>query len=174
MLQRIRFSTLQAGLLLFWAAWLTLMGITNLLEGMKLLGALPDGWTLASNSFGRVSQAAGTSVAIAAVTFGVVIAWELLAAGLFWRAWNAVRRGAEGTADEVTQAFFVGLALWGALLVASEATQSFATAGTHRGMLIAQLVTLLLLRAGTRAVAVPVLEARPSAADRAGIGAASG
>ena len=33
----------------------------------------------------------------AGLLFAGVLVWELLAAGLLWRAWNAMRRGAPGT-----------------------------------------------------------------------------
>ena len=68
-----------------------------------------------------------------------------------------MRRGAPGTAPEVTQAFAVGLALWAAFLIATELTVNYATAGTHKVTLIAQLVSVMVVRAPHR----PEESARP-------------
>jgi hypothetical protein len=166
MLDRLRFSTLQAGLLLFWAIWLSLIVLTNLADALKVLGVLPESWTLASYNYRLVEQtvgAHGVPAAVAAVLFAGVIAWELLAAGLFWRAWTAFRRDGDGAGREVTQAFVVGLALWAAFLIATEATVAYATAATHKGTLIAQIATLLLLRSGA-------VRAGRLGAGRAGVG----
>ena len=150
MFAKLRFSTIQSGLVLFWAIWLTLVAVTNAFDTMKRLGALPADFTLASYNFDLVQKAVGVHgvpTIVAALLFAGVIGWELLASGLFWRAWLAMQRGKPGTADEVTQAFAVSLALWAAFLIATEATVSYATAGTHKSTLIAQLASLLVIRA---------------------------
>lgn len=159
MLERLRFSTLQAGLLCFWAVWTSLIVLTNLHDALKTVGALPQSWTLASYNYTLVVQtvgAQGVPVGVAAVLFAGAVAWEALAAGLLWRAFAAMRRGRGGASPAVTQAFVVSLALWAAFLVATEATVSYATAGTHKSTLIAQLLTLLVVR----------LPDGPAAADR--------
>lgn len=151
MLSRIRFSTIQSGLVLFWAIWLTLITATNFFDALKQLGVLPDGFTFASYNFALVQgtlAAHGIPVVIAAILFGIVILWELVASGLLWRAWMVMRKGASGTAPEVTRAFFVSLALWAAFLIVTEATVNYLTAETHKGTLIAQLATLLVVRSG--------------------------
>lgn len=151
MLSKLRYSTLQSGLILFWAVWFTFATATNLFDALKQLGFLPAGFTFASYNFSLVKgtlAAHGIPVSIAAILFAGVILWELLACGLFWRAWMAIRRHADGRAPEVTQAFFVSLALWGAFLIATEATVNYLTAETHKGTLIAQLATLIVVRSG--------------------------
>jgi hypothetical protein len=149
MLERLRFSTLQSGLVLFWALWLTLIAMTNVFDALKTMGVLPEGWTLASYNYNLVAQtvgAHGVPATGAAVLFAGAVAWELLAAALLWRAYAALLAGRGGASPEVTQAFVVSLALWAAFLIATEATVSYATAATHKGTLIAQLLTVLLLR----------------------------
>ncbi len=149
MLTRLRFSTLQTGLVFFWAVWLTIVTLTNLTDALKALGLLPDTFGWASYNYALVRDtvgAHGVPAAFAAVLFAGVLAWEVLAAGLLWRAWNMMRRGAPGTAPAVTQAFAVNLALWGAFLVATELFINYATAATHKSTLIAQLATLLVIR----------------------------
>ena len=171
MVTTLRFSSIQKGLLLFWAAWLSLVALTNVLGGLKALGALPQGWTLASYNHGMVVAtvgAHGVPAGVAAVLFAGVVAWEALAAVLFWRAFAALLRGRPGTADEVSRAFAVSLALWAAFLLATEATVTYATAPTHMGILIAQLLTLLVVRASDAPapVAAPAAERATSAAGR--------
>src|SRR5690606_19947932 len=108
----------------------------------------PDfGW--ASYNYALVLKTVGEQgvpAAGGAVLFAGVLVWEILATALLWRAWNALRRGAPGTAPEVTQAFAVNLALWAAFLVATELFINYETAGTHKTTLIAQIATLILLR----------------------------
>src|SRR5690554_5890156 len=133
MLNKFRFSTIQTGLVLFWAIWLTFAATSNIFDALKQLGLLPDGFTFASYNFSLVEgtlAAHGIPVAVAAILFAAVIVWELLACGLFWRAWLAMRSRADGRAPEVTQAFFVSLMLWAAFLIATEATVNYLTAET--------------------------------------------
>ena len=151
MLAKLRFSTVQTGLVLFWAIWFTFATTTNIFDALKQLGILPKGFSLASYNFALVEgtlAAHGIPVIVTAILFAGVILWELLACGLFWRAWLAMRNGAAGSAPEVTQAFFVSLALWAAFLIATEATVNYLTAETHKGTLIAQLATLIVVRSG--------------------------
>ncbi len=160
MLARLRFSSIQSGLVLFWAIWLSAVTATNAFDALKHLGALPTGFTLVSYNFELIAKTVGVHgvpSSVAALLFGGAIAWELLASALLWRAWLAMRRGAPGTAPAVTQAFGVGLALWAAFLIATELTVNYATAGTHKLTLIAQLVSLTVVRAPPR----PEEPARP-------------
>lgn len=149
MLERLRYSTLQSGLVLFWAIWLTIVTLTNLFDALNQLGLLPEGITFVSYNFDLLTVtvgAHGVPPAGAVVLFGGVLVWEMLASVLFWRAWAVMRRGEPGTAPEVTQAFVVSLALWCSFLIATELTVNFVTAPTHKSTLIAQLVTLLVIR----------------------------
>lgn len=150
MLDRLGFSTIQNGLVLFWSIWLSIIALTNITDLLKQTGALPAGWTWASYNYGLVVETVGrhgVPALAGAFLFAGVIAWQLVAAALFWRAYGSMRRGAPGTSNEVAQAFAVSLALWAVFLIATEATVSYETAATHKGTLIAQIVTLLVVRA---------------------------
>ena len=149
MLSKLRYTTLQSGLIFFWAVWLTIATTTNLFDALKQLGLLPAGFTFTSYNFTLVKgtlSAHGIPVSVAAILFAGVILWEMLACGLFWRAWMAIRRHADGRAPEVTQAFIVSLALWAAFLIATEVTVNYLTAETHKATFIAQLATLMVVR----------------------------
>jgi hypothetical protein len=167
MLERLRDSTLRSGLVLFWALWLTLVTVTNLTDALKQFGLLPDEWKFASYNYALVVEtvgAFGVPASIAAALFGGVILWQVVAAGLLWRAFGVLRRGGDGQAAEVTQAFVVNLALWSAFLIATELTVNYVTAGTHKGTLLALLATLLVLRSGTPRPDVPFRGGDASAA----------
>jgi hypothetical protein len=131
---------LKRGLLLFWAAWLSLVLTTNVLDGAKALGLLAESWAFASGNYGFVAQTTaryGTPAWINGVLFAGVICWEGLAAVLFWLAgWTFAKRW-------VLAAFAVGLALWAAFILADEFFIAYAIAATHWRLFIAQLATLL-------------------------------
>jgi hypothetical protein len=125
MLAKLRFSTIQSGLVLFWAIWLTLVTLTNFADAMRQLDVLPSDFKFASYNFDLVKKtvgAHGIPTSVAGVLFAGVILWELLGSILFWRAWRVMRRDGNSVAEEVAQAFAVSLALWAAFLIATEAT----------------------------------------------------
>ncbi|HKB37713.1 MAG TPA: hypothetical protein VKD72_14800 [Gemmataceae bacterium] len=112
---------LKRGLLLFWAAYLSLVFTTNLLDGAKALGLLADSWTFSSGNYAFVVQTTarhGTPAWANAVLFAGVVVWEGLAAALFWRAFWAFRGGGAGR-PAVYAASATGLSLWAAFVLGS-------------------------------------------------------
>lgn len=149
MLSRLTYVSLQRGLVLFWATWLTLVAGTNIADALRQVGALPAGFTWASYNYRLivdtvVNQGAGAD--FAAILFAGVIVWEVLAVVLLWRAWIALGRGADGTAPEIVQAFLVSIALFAAFLVATEVFVMYETATSHKLTLVAMLVSLVVVR----------------------------
>jgi hypothetical protein len=150
MLDRLGFRTLQVGLLLLWALYLALVCFTNVMDGLKQLRLLPGTWTLASGNYGLVATttgAHGIPPAIAGVLFAGVIVWEAVASWMFFSAWAAFRRTGDGRAPEVTAAFTVSLALWGAFILVDEALIAYAFEPSHARVLIAQILSLFVVRA---------------------------
>jgi hypothetical protein len=137
-----RAHMIRSGILLFWAAWFTVVTLTNGLDALKALGLLPAGWTLASGNYGlmlKVTGVHGTPTPVAALLFLGVILWEALATVLFWRAWAA--RG-----SAIHTAFTVGLALWAAFTLADEIFIAYPLEAVHLRLFGLQLVSLLALR----------------------------
>lgn len=136
---------LKRGLLLFWAAWLTLVFLTNVLDAAKALGVLDAAWAFASGNYAFVTQTTaryGTPAWLSAVLFAGVVCWEGLAAALFWVAGGSFRgKAAGGTARYA--AFAAGLSLWAAFILADEVFIAYAVEGTHWRLFTAQLATLL-------------------------------
>jgi len=154
-------AVLKRGLLLFWAAWLGLVFLTNLLDGLKAAGVLPGGWSFASGNYAFVCQTTaryGTPAWLNAVLFAGVVCWEGLAAVLFALAGLRFRAGRLRHA-----AFIAGLSLWGAFVLADEVFVAYALEATHWRLFTAQLATLL---------AVELLPEDGQAGDDRGVGKA--
>jgi hypothetical protein len=134
--------TLKSGVLLFWAAWFTLVLATNVCDALKAGRVLPAGWTFSSGNWElmlKVTAVHATPVAIVGVLFLGVIAWEAFAGLLFWRAWIAGGRGG-------IVAFVVGLALWGAFVLADELFLAYTVEAAHLRLFGLQLLSVLALR----------------------------
>src|SRR5215207_3909576 len=89
-------TTLKRGLLAFWAIWLSIVVLTNLLDALKALGALPAGWSFASGNWElmlKTTAIHGTPTWLTALLYLGVIAWEASAAALFWQAFARAARG---------------------------------------------------------------------------------
>jgi hypothetical protein len=134
-------AVLKRGLLLFWAAWLSLVFTTNLLDGLKAAGLLPESWSFASGNYRFMCETTaryGTPAWLNGVLFAGVVCWEGLAAVLFGLAGLRVRsRRLRYTA------FTAGLSLWGAFVLADEVFVAYAVEATHWRLFTALLATLL-------------------------------
>ncbi len=136
---------LKRGLLLFWSVWLTIIFVTNLLDGCKALGWLGEGWTFASGNYWFLAQTTaryGTPAWLNGLLFLGVLVWEGAAALLFWLAWLLYRRQL-AERRLLYAAFTVGLGLWSAFAIADELFIAYAVEGTHLRLFTAQLATLL-------------------------------
>jgi hypothetical protein len=146
----MRFSllTLKRGVIFFWALWLSIVFTTNAFDFLKHVGGLDRAWAFASGNYDfMTSKTALYSVpdGLVMVLFMGVLVWEGLAAALLWRAFAVYRGGARGL-DAVHTAFTFSLALWAAFIIADELLMAYDVEGTHLGIFVAQLVTLLAVR----------------------------
>lgn len=132
------------GLLGFWALWLSVIALTNLCDGLKALGVLSPDWRFASRNFARVERAVavyGRNRRLAGVLFTAVVAWQVLAAALFWRA-AAVSWSAQAMVrPAVDLAFAVVLALWAAFMLAEEIFKQYQAETSHVLFFTMQLVS---------------------------------
>ncbi len=132
-------------LLLFWAAWLTVVFLSNLADAGKGLGLLGETWAFASGNWKLLQETTaryGAPAAVNAALFAGVILWEGAAAVLFWRAGRSFR-GRSSALRAVYVAFTASLLLWGAFLLADEVLVAYPLEGTHLRLFVAHLVTLL-------------------------------
>jgi hypothetical protein len=139
--------TLKRVILLFWAAWLSIVTLTNFFEGLKALGALGSGWTFASGNYGfmlDVTSVHGTPQILVSLLFLGVIVWEAVGSVLLWRA-VAAFRGVERGLEYVYQGFIVSLALFGTFMLMTEVFLAYDVESTHMRIFIAQLVSLYVI-----------------------------
>ena len=133
------------GLLGFWALYFGIVVASNLADLLRSVHVLPADWRWISGNLAFMASATGKfgiPGGINALLLAGVVAWQGLAALLFWRA----ARGATG----IGPPFVVGLSLWAVFILLDELLLIFETGAeaTHLRLLIAQIVTLVLLRSG--------------------------
>ena len=139
---------LKLGLLTFWGLWFSVVFMTNLFDGFRLLGIFSVTWKAASQNFQPVAKATARYVAgiwLPACLFSCVIVWQLLAVILYgWALMTSLR---EGDIDGLTvnAAFGCGLGLWAAFMIADEIFKQYDTQRSHVLFFTAQLITLLTL-----------------------------
>jgi hypothetical protein len=139
---------LKLALLFFWAAWFCIVFATNAASALKGSGRLAPSWKFASKNYEMVCKAVSIYSAPAWVPrllFLGVLAWQLVAALLFWCA-LAVSGGA-GVIDLalVNAACGAGILLWAAFMLADEITIRYAMEQPHELLFIAQLASLAVM-----------------------------
>jgi hypothetical protein len=129
-------------LVLFWAAWFSVVLTTNLCDAAQAVGILDDSWSFASGNYAFVCQTTaryGTPMWLNAVLFAGVLVWEVAGTAAFWWAAFTYNR------RSVYAAFTIGLGLWAAFILADEVCLAYLVEATHIRLLVAQLVTLLVI-----------------------------
>ena len=135
------------GLLAFWALYFAVVALSNLTDLLRGVHLLPAGWHWVSGNLAFMASATGkfgVPAWVNPILLAGVIAWQGLAAALFWRA------AREGGRAGLGPPFVVGVSLWAVFILLDEVLLIFETGAeaTHLRLLIAQLLTLVLLRSG--------------------------
>lgn len=139
---------LKLALLLFWASWFSIVFLTNATSAMKAGGLLPPTWRFASKNFEMVAKAVSIYAPppwVARLLFLGVLAWQLLAAVLFWYALAASGGTGVLQVDAVNAAFAAGILLWGAFMIADEITIRYSFEQPHELLFVAQLACLVVM-----------------------------
>jgi hypothetical protein len=152
MLPRTPWLLLKRFLLLFWAVWLSLVVASNVADGLKAAGVLPESFRFVSGNYGMILEVTapfGLPPAVAGFLFVGVILWESLSLVLFWYTGLTFQGTKEPDRHgRLVLTFTVSLALWAAFQIACEAFPSelaYKIEGVHRMVFAAQLATLLAL-----------------------------
>jgi hypothetical protein len=137
---------LASGLLGFWALYFTVVALSNLADLLRAVSILPPGWPWVSGNLAFIVSSTarlGGPTWMGPGLLAGVVAWQALAAVLFWR---ATRRNADDEA--LGPPFAVSLALWAVFILLDELLLIFETGveATHLRLLIAELATLLVIR----------------------------
>jgi hypothetical protein len=141
-------NAIRRGIVIFWAIWLSIVCATNLCDCLKGAGVLPNDWMFASGNLQFMRKVVSRYFApepVSMILLAGVIAWEALAAALFFRAAFFLRSISGHVSREVTTAFAVGLALWATFLITDEFFIAYEVEATHFRLMVAQLVSLLFL-----------------------------
>lgn len=131
---------------MFWAAYFSIVGITNTFDALKALGILATDWKFASGNWQlmlSVTGLYGTPVWLTGFLFLGVVAWEFFGAALLWQSLRV--RASAGFAANATRGFTVIIALSCAFLLADEIFLAYSVAGTHTHLLIAQIASWLVI-----------------------------
>jgi hypothetical protein len=141
-------TVVNRSILFFWAAWLSVVAATNVLDVLRTLGTLSASFPFASGNWRWINQTMdplGVPQWLQAALFAGAIAWEIVAAVLFWRAFVAYRGRSLAQETETILACGVNLALWAAFQVLDEVFLAYQPERTHRAIFISQIATLVLL-----------------------------
>jgi hypothetical protein len=146
---RIHWSVilLLRGLLFYWAAWLTAVAATNILDLLQSWKVLSPEFKFVSGNGAWIAQVMQPLAIPAAVQTGFylgAIIWESLAAILFWRAVRRYRGLSLSQESAVFLAFGVNLALWGAFQILDEVFLAYQPEAVHRTIFANQLLTILI------------------------------
>jgi hypothetical protein len=144
----INLFVLKLALLFFWAAWFSIVFLTNLFSGLKAAGVLGETWKFASKNYEAVAKAVSIYRApswVPRLLFLGVVLSQFIAAALY--GWAFISSFKAGTLDAtaVNAAFAAGLGLWAAFMLADEITIKYAYEQSPELLFIAQLVTLVTL-----------------------------
>jgi hypothetical protein len=121
---------------------------TNVLDGLRAIGVLPD-VRFASGNWGWINQVMDPLAVprpLQAALFAGAVAWEAVAAALFWRAARAYRGRSLAAEPAALLACAVNLGLWAAFQVLDEVFLAYQPETVHRMIFISQLATVVVLQ----------------------------
>lgn len=137
---------MKLGLVIFWALWLGLVLLNNVLDGLRALRVVPPYWKFASNNLQVIREAAGRYQVprwLPEVLFLGVVLWELGILILFGLVVVRSLTTEELALGTINAAFAGSIALLAAFIIADEIFQLYDLEHTHVLLLIAQVVTVL-------------------------------
>jgi hypothetical protein len=136
------------GVVLFWAAWISIVVIANTVDALRVAGVLSPDARLASGNYSAIvdiSDRLAVPHRLDFIIFLVIILWEAIAGILLWRAALYAVTGSHlrlGAAD--TGLGFL-LALFAGFMLADEVFHAFKTETDHRSIATLLLISLLAL-----------------------------
>jgi hypothetical protein len=134
------------GMVLFWAAWISIVVMTNIVAALRVAGLVSPDAGLASGNYTaivKVSDRLSIPHALDFILFLIVILWEAIAAVLLWRASVYSLAGSSLRMVAADTALAVLLALFGAFMLADEVFHAFKVENDHRGIAAFILISLI-------------------------------
>src|SRR5690349_11988333 len=119
---------LKLGLLLFWSLWFSIVLMTNLCEGFKVLRWIPWTWKFASHNFQPVVRALTEYTApswVSSALFAAILFWQVITVLLF--GWATISSLLHQSLywEFVDAAFSAGLGLWAVFMLADEICKQY-------------------------------------------------
>jgi hypothetical protein len=148
MLRKIDLPFIKRTTLFFWAAWLSVVALTNILNALQAVGWLPESFRFVSGNWGWINQVMDPLAVprgLQAFLFAGVILWEASSAVLFWRATAAYHGRPLAEEPAALTACGVNLALWAAFQILDEVFLAYQPEAVHRVIFLNQLATIVLL-----------------------------
>src|SRR5262249_11021293 len=144
----VTLSGINRAVLVFWAAWLSVVAATNVLDALAALDVIPGSFKFVSGNWRWINQVMDpldVPRGLQAGLYAGAIGWEALAAGLFWRAAAVYRGRTLNREPAAVTACGVNLGLWAAFQVLDEVFLAYQPEAVHRAIFLSQLATLVLL-----------------------------
>lgn len=139
----VTLTTLKQGTILFWALWLTIVFLSNVVDALKALGVLPRLWTvMISNNYDAIRRMTAKRRVpewMNALMFGGVIVYQAMMAYLFWRALLV------GGEVALYAAFGASLMLWAVFILVDELFVEYEIERIHMSLFVAKLITLMFI-----------------------------
>lgn len=140
---------IKKAVLLIWALWGFFVSLSNICDGLKTIGILPDSFKFVSGNFSYIQAATqiyAFPIWLNAILFILVILWEVTLSFFFFKAFLKIKESSE----VVLLPFLLGIILFGGFLVMDEFLIAYDRLGaieqSHLGFLIGFIVSLLLVR----------------------------
>jgi len=149
-----RLSAVRRGLLLFWALWLSVVVVTNVLNALVAVGGLPSGFAFSSGNWAWIGETMNplrVPIWLQAVMFAGAVAWEAAAAVSFWIAFTRFRDRPLAGEPAAVAACVINLSLWAAFGILDEVFLAYTAEAVHRvifGNMILTVVALQTLPGG--------------------------
>ncbi len=147
---KINNSIIKRTILLIWAFWALFVTLSNICDGLKTMGLLPDNFRFVSGNFGYIQAATQIyyfPLWLNAILFILVILWEGMMCFLFFKSFLKFK---ESGSQMTLLPFLAGIILFGGFLVMDELLITYDRLGaieqSHLGFLVAFIVSLLLVR----------------------------
>ena len=148
-MKKVNIYFIKRTILLIWALWSLFVTLSNICDGLKTIGILPDNFRFVSGNFGYIQAATQIyyfPVWLNAILFILVIIWEGMMCFLFFKSFLKFK---EGDNQFTLLPFLAGIILFGGFLVMDELLITYDRLGaieqSHLGFLVAFIVSLLLM-----------------------------
>jgi hypothetical protein len=146
MLAQINLHRCKWGILVYWAVWLTVVCLTNIVDAMRAAGVVGASVTFASDNYAAIVRTTGVHHLPAWVNLPLLLVaatWEGTSAVLFYRAARRSRRAIDFVA--VNAAFGLRLFLWLGFTLVDELFIRYQQEKGHMSVFVFEISTFLAI-----------------------------